>query len=103
MSEFHVCGVPVQPGKGLITVGRYGGGHDHWRWYIEYWKLAMLSVILPASRIRFRKRTLLGHCPKCRYDLRATPDHCPECGHVPLRVPEKTDLNTKRTKQTKEE
>ena len=51
---------------------------------IPYWSPALLFSILPAIWIwRFFKyghRRKIGHCPKCNYDLRATPERCPECG-----------------------
>jgi len=53
------------------------------RFTISYWLIVLLTLILPASRIRFRKRHRLGLCAKCGYDLRATPDRCPECGTIP--------------------
>jgi hypothetical protein len=50
------------------------------------------SLALPSvaaiSRLRRRargRRAAAGLCPKCGYDLRATPDRCPECGHTPAK------------------
>jgi hypothetical protein len=51
---------------------------------VPHWFLALLFAILPAlhlrSTIRSRRLRRVGHCPRCGYDLRATPARCPECG-----------------------
>jgi hypothetical protein len=57
---------------------------------IPYWFLILLTSILPAlfaifairtHRARVReKRSRLGLCQTCGYDLRASKDRCPECG-----------------------
>lgn len=51
---------------------------------VPHWFLALLFAILPAlwlrSFIHSRKRSRGGLCPRCGYDLRATPDRCPEWG-----------------------
>ena len=52
-----------------------------------HWFLALLFAILPVLRFHVATRSRPGdrggYCPRCGYDLRATPDRCPECGDVP--------------------
>jgi hypothetical protein len=52
-----------------------------------HWFLALLFAILPAlylrALIRSRRLHRISLCPRCGYDLRATPNRCPECGAVP--------------------
>ena len=53
---------------------------------IPYWSPAILFAILPTiwiwRFIKYGRRRKAGHCPKCNYDLRATPERCPECGWI---------------------
>src|SRR5688500_8546264 len=61
---------------------------------VPYVLLACLSALMPfawvyrsvATHRRRRKRLAAGQCPRCGYDVRATPDRCPECGWAPPRT-----------------
>jgi hypothetical protein len=57
--------------------------------WIPFWLVALVTAILPTRWFilrrrnqRRRHRMLMGLCPTCSYDLRATPGRCPECGAV---------------------
>jgi hypothetical protein len=55
------------------------------------WVLLILLLPLPAVSgyrwYRRSRRSAVGHCPTCGYDLRASPNRCPECGTaVPPKV-----------------
>ncbi len=54
------------------------------------WAVVLITSVLPAQRLRALRRDLLrsrrtasGVCPRCGYDLRASPGRCPECGILP--------------------
>jgi hypothetical protein len=56
-----------------------------WKAYaIPYWQPVAVLAIPPlgAALLAWRRsrRRRAGLCPKCGYDLRATPERCPECG-----------------------
>lgn len=45
-----------------------------------------LALLVDRRRRIIAYRQIHGLCPKCGYDLRATPDRCPECGTIPKKV-----------------
>ena len=76
---------------GIDFGGSYGDdGSMLWNLVLPYWMITSLAVVLPMIRVevwrrdrRMRHRTARGLCPRCGYDLRATPQRCPECGAAP--------------------
>ena len=63
---------------------------------VPWWCPAVTFALLPAARTfrrrQHRRRRRAGLCPRCGYDLRATPGRCPECGGVPANSNQDTTL-----------
>jgi hypothetical protein len=74
---------------GRFAHGRSGRRPESYGYEIivPFWFLAIVFAGLPGLWLfkwsRRRKRSRIGLCSKCGYDLRATPERCPECGAVP--------------------
>ena len=83
--------------------GRLGWGFEQWSdlhgysfpgapptrytsFIFPIWFPTLLLAIWPGLRLRrwriVRRRSKMGLCTTCGYDLRATPQRCPECGTV---------------------
>jgi len=69
--------------------------------FFPYWSLVLLTAARPAAWYARRRRRLrprlLGLCPACGYDLRATPGRCPECGTVAAQSSHAAALGPDRT------
>jgi hypothetical protein len=68
----------------LANFGRGRDGRYLTLLVVPCWALFVTTATLPAATLAFelrrRRRRLLGLCPACGYDLRASPGRCPECG-----------------------
>jgi hypothetical protein len=78
-----------QSPRPVISAGGWNvpGQYSAWSGGVRIWPVAATASMLPTLWIlrlrRARRVRREGLCPRCTYDLRATPARCPECGYEP--------------------
>ncbi len=76
LSTFAFHAKPIKVSDGTTTPGFFIA--------FPYWPVTVLSLagalLCIWSQVRCRRRARRGLCPRCGYDLRASPERCPECG-----------------------
>ena len=77
----------VSEGHGLQAYGDDRPFLRSRQWMLPHWLLVAVPLALaavPGRTVwrgrRSRRWAAEGRCPRCGYDLRATPGRCPECG-----------------------
>jgi len=77
------------PLLGAVFTNAAQGDYVQVPWWLLFAPAAVSPCLALAAamrqrlrRRRRRGRSLLGLCPSCGYDLRATPGRCPECGSI---------------------
>jgi hypothetical protein len=74
----QMTNVRVSRGGTRVYVVRENGlTVPHWLFALIFATAPLLSAL---GILRRRQRKQAGLCPRCGYDMRATPDRCPECG-----------------------
>src|SRR3954468_18134244 len=79
---YHCSGwhIAISSDQGALRIGDQRGLQE---WQLEYWKLLLLTLVLPVRwmqlRVVYVHRLRKRLCLKCGYDLRATIKRCPEC------------------------
>jgi hypothetical protein len=79
---------PYTPPKPPMPTDRWADPQKDSSWGLKFPHalLAVSFLIAPlwhfGAYCRGRRRTLIGRCVHCGYDLRATPARCPECGNA---------------------
>lgn len=71
--------------KHLVVFRAFHSGNDSVAVQVPHWFLAALGAVPTFLWFRRRRRDKIaaGLCPRCGYDLRASPGRCPECGAPP--------------------
>ena len=88
---YHVTSIPPAVARKTYPDERGPFSQVDARARLPYGLVALLTAVPPAARALFRRatarrrarRSAVGLCPACGYDLRATPGRCPECGTSP--------------------